>query len=278
MEARADQVADDLRDLIRGEVLADDVSRALYATDASIFSVRPLVVAAPRDVEELAALVKYTKEENIALQARGAGTGLAGESLGAGIAVDLTRHFRGITSLASDRVRVQCGVRWAVLQDALAVHGRSFGPDPLSGDACTIGGMIATDAAGPRSLRYGATGDHALRLTMVLADGSIVEVGRETVRGHGPLTFLAELSATLREAAPDILREQPSDLRRPGGYHLRGVVHGDIVDVPRLIAGSEGTLAIVAEAVLGTSPIPPHRGLLLAAFDSVEAALDSALA
>src|SRR5947208_8390665 len=138
-------VRDDLRGVLRGEVLFDDVSRTLYSTDASLFEVRPLGVVTPRDEEDVCALVRYAVEHDIPLVPRGAGTGLAGESLGAGLVVDLSRHMRAILAVGADTVRVQPGVVLRHLTATLAKEGRRFAPDPAHLE-CTLGGMLATNA------------------------------------------------------------------------------------------------------------------------------------
>src|SRR6516225_7395201 len=94
----------DLKGLVKGELLFDELSRALYSTDASIFQVQPAGVVVPRDEEDVQALARYAAENNIPVVPRGAGTGVAGESLGAGLIVDLSQHFRTITAIESDTV------------------------------------------------------------------------------------------------------------------------------------------------------------------------------
>src|SRR6059058_97660 len=123
-------IRDDLRGVLRGEVLFDDVSRTLYATDASIFEVRPLGVVTPRDEEDVCVMVRYAAEHQIPLIPRGAGTGVAGESLGSGLIVDLSRHFRSIVEVAEETVRVQPAVVYRDLNNRLARLGRCFAPDP----------------------------------------------------------------------------------------------------------------------------------------------------
>src|SRR5947209_9523120 len=108
--AQRERIRDDLRGIVKGELLFDDLSCALYSTDASIFQIEPLGVAVPRDEEDVQALVRYAAENHLPLIPRGAGTGLAGESLGPGLLVDLTRHFREVLDIGADTVRVQPGV------------------------------------------------------------------------------------------------------------------------------------------------------------------------
>src|SRR5262249_42687220 len=154
------RVRDDLLGFFKGELHFDSLTRALYSTDASIFQVQPLGVALPRDEEDVQGLVRYAAEQGFSLVPRGAGTGLAGESLGKGLAVDISRHFREIVDVTSDTVRVQPGVTLAELNARLAQEGRRFAPDPASGQVCTIGGMLANNASGSRALIHGYTRDH----------------------------------------------------------------------------------------------------------------------
>ena len=142
------RLQDDLHGFFKGEILFDDLSRQLYSTDASIFQVQPAGVVTPRDEEDVCQLVRYAQEQGIALIARGAGTGLAGESLGAGLIVDLSKHFRQIVAIESESVRVQPGVTLAALNAKLAETGRRFAPDSASGSVCTLGGMLANNASG----------------------------------------------------------------------------------------------------------------------------------
>src|SRR5881275_2795545 len=166
-----ERIRDDLRGILRGEILWDDLSRALYSTDASIFEVRPIGVAVPRDEEDVQALVRYAAEHNVPLVPRGAGSGMAGESLGAGLIVDLSRHFRSILEVGSDTVRVQPGVVYRDLNVRLAKEGRRFAPDPASGAQCTLGGMLGNNASGARALRHGYTRDYVVTLRAVFDTG-----------------------------------------------------------------------------------------------------------
>src|SRR5215470_5384019 len=133
-EQQRHHIRDDLRGLLKGELLFDELSRALYSTDASIFQVMPAGVVVPRDEEDVQALVRYAAEQQLPLIPRGAGTGVAGEALGTGLVVDLSRHFRSIVAVGSETVRVQPGVTWRDLNLSLARIGRRFAPDPASGD------------------------------------------------------------------------------------------------------------------------------------------------
>lgn len=166
--------------MFRGGLEFDAVTRAMYATDASLYEIRPLGVAYPQDREDVAVLARYASENDIPLIPRGAGTGLAGGAVGTGLTVDFSRHMTRIESIGTDSVRVQTGVVLNVLNRALRETGRYFPPDPSNAAVTTIGGMLAVDAAGSHASRVGSTRDHVKSIETVLADGTLVEMGGET--------------------------------------------------------------------------------------------------
>jgi FAD/FMN-containing dehydrogenase/Fe-S oxidoreductase len=281
-EQQRSRIRDDLKGIVKGDLLFDDLSRSLYSTDASIFQVQPLGVVAPRDEEDVCALVKYAGEQRVPLIPRGAGTGLAGEALGSGLIVDLSRHFRSVVAVGDDFVRVQPGVTYREVNARLAELDRRFGPDTASGDVCTIGGMLATNASGSRALRYGYTRDHVLRLRAVLDSGDAVTVGREPLQSpaDAPPSHLhdivASLAYLLREHAELIRSCRPRTRFDRCGYLLHDVLGDDALDLPRLLTGSEGTLALFTEATLRTVPLPGGRAAVLLGFASLDSALRAA--
>ncbi|QDU62063.1 Anaerobic glycerol-3-phosphate dehydrogenase subunit C [Planctomycetes bacterium Pan216] len=284
MDEQQRKIVEDLHDIVTGDILVDELSLAAFSTDASILEVRPLAVIAPKTNEELVGIVKYAVEFGLKIHARGAGTGLAGESLGRSLVVDTSRYLNQILDVGEYSARVQPGTRWRDLQRRLAPLGRMFPPDPISGDRCTIGGMIGTDAAGPHSLRYGTTRDYVRRLKILLASGEIIEVGQERMdqppgkNGTSTAEVLARRVAhTLSRFSDEIRAEQPATLLKPGGYHLRDVIHRQRVDLARLLVGSEGTLAMIVEAELATLPKPPLRGIVLTSFSTLDAAAHAVL-
>ncbi len=281
--SQRDHIHDDLKGIVKGELLFDDLSRALYSTDASIFEVRPAGVVVPRDEEDVRALVRYAGENKLSLVARGAGTGVAGESLGSGLVVDLSRHFRAILEVGADTVRVQPGVVYRDLAHRLAAVGRRFAPDPATGE-CTLGGMLATDASGARAFRHGFTRDHVAALRVVLDSGDAVAVGREArviaaERPHGRLEDIVSSVVTLLEQNAGLIRQhRPRTRFDRCGYRLHDVLGPDYLDLARLLVGSEGTLALFTEATLRTVALPGGRALALLGFASLEGALRGAQA
>jgi FAD/FMN-containing dehydrogenase/Fe-S oxidoreductase len=280
-EQQREHIRDDLKGIIKGELLFDDLSRALYSTDASIFQVEPLGVVAPRDEADLQALVRYAAEHHLPLVPRGAGSGLAGEALGSGLVVDLSRHFRSVLEVGSDTVRVQPGVVLRDLNARLARDGRQFAPDPASGEQCTLGGMLATNASGSRSLKHGYTRDHVAAVRAVFDTGEAATVGREPLRpangASGRVRDAVTAAAALLNRNAELIHAcQPRTRFNRCGYLLQDVLGPDYVDLARLLVGSEGTLAVFTEATLRTVPLPVGRGLVLLSFEGMDAALRAA--
>jgi FAD/FMN-containing dehydrogenase/Fe-S oxidoreductase len=281
-QPRRERVRDDLKGIVRGEVHFDDFTRTLYSTDASIFQVEPLGVVVPRDEEDVQALVRYAGEHQVPLIARGAGTGLAGEALGTGLIVDLSKHFRAILEIGTDTVRVQPGVVYRDLAALLAHHGRRFAPDPAH-DACTLGGMLATNASGGRAYRHGYTRDHVAALRIVLDSGEAATVGRQS-RWAGAETspgrledVVSSVSTLLQQKASLIQSCQPRTRFNRCGYLLHDVLDAEHLDLAKLLVGSEGTLALTTEATLRTIPLPGGRALVLACMEAALRAAREAL-
>ncbi|CAN5853551.1 FAD-binding and (Fe-S)-binding domain-containing protein [soil metagenome] len=272
MDERRARIHEDLRGLLDGELWLEPVERAAYAQDASLFEIDPLGVVAPRTLEDLNAVLRYAAGAGIPLHPRGAGTSKAGEVLGPGLVIDFSRHFRRIVEIRPDRVVVQPGVVLDTLNARLAPMGRRLGPDPARPEAVTIGGMIGGNAAGPRSLRLGTIADHVEELEVLFANGELARLGREswpsTEETSAPSDFkeavTRKLAALLRWHSDRIAR----DWARVGraGYHLQRVAMPGGLQLPRLLCGSQGTLALVTEATLRTVPLPASQRVLLLPF------------
>jgi len=273
------RIEEDLRGLIAGQVLCDELDLQLYASDASIYQFHPLCVVRPTSTADVAACLKYASENAIAVHARGAGTGLAGESLGSGMVIDFSYAMRRILATDAQSVRVQPGVVHAMLVEHLHGYGRTFGPDPAMSHVTTLGSVIANDASGSRRLRHGSARDHVLNLQVVLADGTAMELGRHPVvpasdepgppRRRELVAQLAHLIETHRET---IQRWSPQCPTNRSGYALGDILVDGQLDLARLLVGSEGTLALITEATLATQPRTAHRGVVLLLFDSLERA------
>ncbi len=262
-----------------GEVRCDDVFVQLYASDASIYQIRPLGIVLPRTTADVVTCAQYAHENHIPIHARGAGTGLAGESLGPGLVLDFSKHLRRILRTDEETVRVQPGVVLERLNSHLKKLGRQFGPDPAMRHVTTMGSVIAIDAAGSHWMRYGSARRHVKSLQVVLADGEVLELGQEKIAPGGGLGSGDRRSKIVNQLAEVIGRDeecirahQPKSLVNRCGYQIADVLSGDEIDVGKVLTGSEGTLALITEATLATQPLPKYRGVALLFFDGLERA------
>lgn len=276
MTIEPDTVARHLAERIEGPVQADPLTRALYATDASIYQIRPTCVAFPKSAADVVACVRYAAEQNMPIVPRGGGSGLAGETLTTGLVLDFTRYLDRVieTDLDDGWVRCQPGVILAQLNAALARVGWLFGPDPSSANRAAIGGVIGNNATGAHSIKYGYSDAYLDELTVVLADGDVVTLSAGSI-DRNDTNAAARLAAQVHDLvtrnADLITKHMPRVGRNRSGYALDKVVTGDTVHLGRLIAGSEGTLGIVTEARLRILPKPKVRGLLQLNFDRMDA-------
>lgn len=281
--------------MLQGEIRCDPLTLSMYSSDGSLYQIAPLGIVYPRSRDDVRVLARYALENRLPLISRGAGTGLAGESLGAGLIVDFSRHMRHVEAVGEDTVRVQPGVVCQRLNELLRPHGRYFPPDPSGASVTTVGSMLALDAAGSHSVRVGSTRDHVRSIEMVLAGGECIEVGDESLNvngspinpeGRGALAatssaavesqakrdLVGRLGKLLADNAAVIIERQPPLIRNRCGYYLRGILHGNKLRLARLVVGSEGTLGLFTAATLHTAPLPAHRGVVLLLFGQLEKA------
>ncbi len=279
-----------LASVLGGEsVRSDRVSRALYSTDASVYQIVPLLVAFPATAGDVQAIVRVCREFRVPITARGGGTSQAGQAIGPGVIVDCSRHLDRVIEInpAERWARVQPGCVLDDLNQALKPYGLLFAPDISTSNRATIGGMIANNSSGARSVLYGKTIDHVLELRTVLSDGSMIHLeplgeaelkircARSDLEGAG-YRVIRRLAA---EHADEIERRFPRILRRVGGYNLDafaprpapGAATSDF-NLARLFVGSEGTLGISVEAKLNLVELPRARATLVIQFvDLLEA-------
>jgi FAD/FMN-containing dehydrogenase/Fe-S oxidoreductase len=267
---------DELAGLIKGEVFTDIIHRAAYSSDASIYQITPECVIYPRDAHDISAVVKYAKKRGIPVAARGAGSGVAGESLCSGILLDVTRFMNKIIGTQNNGQLVVCepGVVLDDLNNYLSTCGRKIGPDPSTANRAAIGGCVANNATGAHSLQFGYMGDYVERIEAVLADGSIVELTRD-IEPQGLTNDNLKRIATdcielLKGKEQVIEKALPATKRNRSGYSIAGIYHDGKINLARLMAGSEGTLAIFTKITLRTVPLPKHKGLMQLEFDSLE--------
>lgn len=270
----------------------DILHRTLYATDASAYREIPEAVSYPASTDDLKALIRYAHAKKTALIPRTAGTSLAGQVVGKGIVVDLSRHFTRILELntAERWVRVQPGVILDELNKFLAPHGLFFGPETSTSNRCMMGGMVGNNSCGAHSILYGSTRDHLLAVKVLLSDGSEVELKAlttEEFRMKCEGTALENrIYRHLRELLSDATNQKeirsqfpdPALHRRNTGYAIDLLLETDPFtgngipfNLCKLLAGSEGTLAITTEIKLNLVPLPPaEKGVVAIHFNRLE--------
>src|SRR5213080_2543341 len=247
------------------EIAFDDLTRKLYATDASLYQLEPAAVAFPRSAQQASSIITAAAGAGISITPRGAGTGLSGGAIGDGVIVEFSRYNRQITelNLEARTVRTGAGVVLDQLNAFLWPHGFCFGPDVATSSRATIGGMIANDSSGAHVPVYGTTADHVLSTEIVLADGRIVIVGpaSESLRDEQ-----RKIDNLVRAHAAEMAeRWPPGLLKRWPGYGIERFSRTPN-NLNEILAGSEGTLAAIFSAELKISPLPNEKGLGLVFF------------
>lgn len=272
------------------DVRFDRITRALYATDASVYQIVPLLIAFPASAADVAAIVQVCTRFRVPITARGGGTSQAGQCIGQGVIVDFSRHLDRVLEINVDErwVRVEPGCVLDELNHALKPHGLLFAPDISTSNRATIGGMIANNSSGARSVLYGKTIDHVLELKAVLADGNIVHwkpVDEHELKARCSQSDLeGDCYQVTRDLAArhvaEIARRYPKIVRRVGGYNLDDFVPDRLAskaqapfNLSRLLVGSEGTLGLTVEAKLNLVSLPRSRGTLVVQFASLLEAL-----
>src|SRR5438874_6302389 len=196
----------------------DDLTRQLYATDASLYQLEPAAVAFPGSAQEASSIIMAAADANVPVTPRGAGSGLSGGAIGDGLILDFSRHNRQITelNLEARSVRVGAGVVLDQLNNYLKIHGFCFGPDVATSSRATIGGMIANDSSGARAPVYGTTADHVISQELVLADGQVVVIGPKHESLATEREFITKLIATHASEIEEWM--PPGLLKRWSGY------------------------------------------------------------
>lgn len=280
-----------------GTLYTDDTMRTLYATDASAYREMPLAVAIPANEEDIKTLIRFARANKTSLIPRTAGTSLAGQVVGNGIVVDVSRTFTKILEIntAEHWVRVQPGVIRDELNIFLKPYGFYFGPETSTANRAMIGGMVGNNSCGSNSVVYGSTREHLLEVKAILSDGSDVTFNSITAdefharceKNDGSLeTAVYKQMRTLlgnHSRQEEIRREfpKPSILRRNTGYAVDMLLETapftagkEDFNFCKLIAGSEGTLAFLTEIKINVSPLPPKEtGLLCVHFNNVDESL-----
>jgi len=289
------QKLDNLSSLLEGDLFTDETTRILYATDASAYRELPLAVAVPKSVEDLRKLILYARENHTSLIPRTAGTSLAGQVVGKGIVVDVSKNFTNILEFNKEEawVRVQPGVIRDELNLFLKPHGLLFGPETSTANRAMIGGMVGNNSCGSNSVVYGSTRDHLMEIKALLSDGTetvfqslSLDAFHQKCEGNSLESDIYRTTRSILsnyENQLEIRKEFPrkSIERRNTGYALDLLLDtapfsagGPDFNFCKLIAGSEGTLAFITEIKLHLIPQPPKEtGLLCVHFNSIDDSL-----
>jgi FAD/FMN-containing dehydrogenase/Fe-S oxidoreductase len=274
----------ELEKTIEGEVRFDAATRALYSTDASVYQIQPLGVVVAKNRDDILRALNICHRLKCPITMRGGGTSQAGQAIGEGLQIDISKYCNRVLELNLQErwVRVEPGIVLDELNAQLAPHGYRFAPDISTASRATIGGMMANNSAGARSVLYGKTMDHVLEQVVALSDGSVVQFA-ERSRADLPAgdTLEARCYRKVVQLAQDLRdeidRRYPKILRRVGGYNLDEFADpARPVNLARMMVGSEGTLGIVLEAKLRLVPLPKAKAVMVIGFHDLLEALAAA--
>jgi FAD/FMN-containing dehydrogenase/Fe-S oxidoreductase len=273
-----------LERVVEGEVRFDPVTRGVYSTDASVYQIVPAGIVIPKTAEDVKQTLALARKHGLSITARGGGTSQCGQSIGPGIQLDFSKYLRRILDLDVEArtVRVEPGIVLAELNQALRPHGLQLPLDLSTANRATIGGMVANNSSGTRSIIYGTTIDYVTELKVLLADGSVVTTGPVDPEALEDRCNQPDLEGSCyrgirrlaRENAEEIRARFPKILRRVGGYNLdRFLPDEESFDLTKLIVGSEGTLGLVLEAELRLVEPPAAKVLAVAQFQRLREAM-----
>ena len=274
-----------LKSDIKGDVYHDPVVLGMYATDASIYQIMPVAVVCPKDEEDVIACVKIANTFHVPILARGGGTSLAGQTVAEAIVIDFSKYMNSILLLDDKTVVVQPGVIRHQLNHFLKPKGLEFAPDPATSSRATIGGMIANNSSGTKSILYGKTSDHVIELKVLLADGTIIrtkalsaEALQTKLNSEDPdkelYKRMIDIVVPLEE---EVKLKYPKTMRRVGGYAFDDFLTSGCGDLNRIIIGSEGTLGIILEATLKLVDLPKYKGVSVVQFDHAQDAIKATI-
>jgi len=299
MNIKVERKLKGLKPQFKGEILLDKKHKHIYATDASAYREMPDAIVYPKDTDDLKLLVEFASENIMPLIPRAAGTSLAGQVVGKGIIVDISKYMTQIIELNAEEnwVKVQPGVVLDELNDFLKPHNLFFGPETSTANRCMIAGMVGNNSCGSHSLIYGSTRDHTLAVKCILSDGSEVEfkeldidefhakmegdsLENRMYRQIDSILLNPENQEEIREQYPD-----PKVKRRNTGYAIDLLLEtnpytrgGENFNFSSLIAGSEGTLGFITEIKLNLVPAPPKEvGVMAVHFKTREEAFKANL-
>ncbi|MBL7560728.1 FAD-binding protein [Olleya sp. YSTF-M6] len=277
-----------LKNSLLGDLFYDDLTKSIYATDASVYRMLPLAVAYPKNNNDLKLLIQFATQHKTSLIPRTAGTSLAGQCVGEGIVVDVSKYFNSIISFdqVNKTVTVQPGVIRDQLNNYLKPYGLFFGPNTSTSNRCMIGGMVGNNSSGTTSIKYGVTRDKVIELNTVLSDGSEVLFKALSTKDFNNKLKLETLEGQIynqinnnvltNDAKAEINKHYPKQEihRRNTGYAIDQLVNNETINLCDVLTGSEGTLAFTTQVTLKLDDLPDENRIMVAMhFTTIEACL-----
>lgn len=287
------KVAAYLQGHISGEVLTSESARDFFSTDASILSLRPNLIVYPQATADVRKVARFSwqlaeKGHALSITSRGSGTDQTGAAIGRGMVMVFPAHMNRILEIdtKSRQVRVQPGANFKSVQETLQTHGLFLPSYPASYQYSTIGGAIANNSAGEKSLKYGSMRKWVEKLEVVLANGEVIQTGRVSRKELNKKKGQADFEGEIYRAVDGILSDNADAIdqylrsihvtKNSVGYELDDIKRRDgSLDLTPLFVGSQGTLGIITEAIIRTAPYTPQSHLIVASFSSIESALDA---
>ncbi len=277
MNSRLSFVADLKKNI--ADVLDDAYSMGMYATDASHYQILPLAVILPRNESEVKKGVEIARNYKIKILPRGGGTSLAGQTVGKALVIDFSKYMTKILEFNEQErwIRVQPGVVRDELNEKIAKFNLHFAPDPATSSRANIGGMVANNSSGTKSILYGKTVDHILEAKVLLADGTELLLKEFTPQEYELKTHQKNKEGDIYHKFREIILNNkgeikqrfPKVMRRVGGYNLDEFVYTGDWNLAKLITGSEGTLAVILEAKLNLEPLPKFKSVAVVHFSEL---------
>lgn len=276
-------LAADIQQFFKGDIVTDSTSRERYSHDASLFELQPKVVAYPRDVPDVCRLVEYVSRHKkaaprLSLTARSGGTDMSGGAINDSIVVAFERFLTRVGDVQGDCIKAQPGAYYRDFEPKTLQQGLLMPAYPASRELCMIGGMVANNAGGEKSLRYGKTDRYVTEVKMVLRDGK-----EHTFRALNQQALQRKLQAKglegdlyrgvyrlVTEQAPVIKTSKPRVSKNSSGYNVWDAWDGDTFDMTKIIVGSQGTLGLITEATFRLVPVQPLSGMIVAFLPSLK--------
>lgn len=268
-----ENIYEELRDQIAGDVYYDKLRRYMHSTDGSIFRVEPSCTVYPRSLEDVQAVCSFAARNKLAVHPRGAGSGLCGACIGQGIVIDFTKYMNQLLDLklnpgVDGEFTCEPGYKYGQLEELITGSGLFFPPSPSSGEYATFGGMYGTNAGGAYSVKYGNVADYIVDAEFVLTDGTVTTLS--AIENTPPEKLgdqFKNLFGLLKNNKESILAAYPNIACNVSGYELREAAESERLRLHKILGGSEGTLAIVTKLTFKLVRKLPYESLLVAYFD-----------